>query len=192
MRLDLNLASQPYQDVRTFLLRWGTATTALALFTLFLAGTAVAGWWGSRDVRQNMVNATRQMQELDRDKAAAEALLSQPQNRATLERSRFVNGLIARKAFSWTQLFMDLEKIMPPRVRVVSLQPEAGSEGHSSLRLMVESDSRERALDLVRRMEQSERFRLARLKSERGKEDSGNIQLEIIALYAPEARGGAQ
>ena len=189
MRLDINLASHPYEDVRDFLMRWGTATGALALLTLVLLGMAFSNWWGSRDVRQEMDRDLSQMQELDRDKATAESLLSRPQNRETLERSRFLNGLITRKAFSWTQLFMDLEKIMPPRVRVVSLQPEA-AENQMSVRLLVEGDSRERALDLVRRMEESERFRLARVKSERGKEDSGLIQLEIVAFYAPEARRG--
>jgi type IV pilus assembly protein PilN len=189
MRLDINLASHPYEDVRDFLMRWGTAMGALALFTLILLGTAVSGWWGARDVRREMDRDLRQMQELDRDKAIAETLLSQPQNRQTLERSHFLNGLITRKAFSWTQLFMDLEKIMPPRVRVVSLQPEA-TENQMSVRLLVEGDSRERALDLLRRMEESERFRLARVKSERGKEDSGIIQLEIVAYYDPESRRG--
>jgi type IV pilus assembly protein PilN len=190
MRFDINLASQPYQDVRTFLLRWGTATGALALFTLVLLVTAFAGWWGGRDVRQRMDLATTEIQELDRDKATAETLLSRPQNHDTLERSRFLNGLIAHKAFSWTQLFMDLEKIMPPRVHVVSLQPEP-EENQVALRLLVEGDSRENALDLVRRMEASERFRLARVKSERGKEETRGVQLEILAFYAPELRRGA-
>ena len=190
MRFDINLASRPYQDVRTFLLRWGTATAALALFTAVLVGMAFSGWWGSRDVREKAALATREMQQLDRDKATAEALLSQPQNRAILERSRFLNSLIASKSFSWTQLFMDLEKVMPPRVRVVSLQPEPGSGDQVALRLMVEGDSRERALDLVRRMEDSDRFRQPRVKSERGKPESGGIQLEILALYAPERPRG--
>ncbi len=190
MRFDVNLASQPYQDVRVFLLRWGTATGALALFTLFLVATAFAGWWGARDVRQKLDLATTEMQALDRDKATAETLLAQPLNHAVLERSRFLNGLIARKAFSWTQLFMDLEKIMPPRVHVVSLQPQA-AENQVALRLLVEGDSREHALDLVRRMEASERFRLARVKSEHGNAESHGVQLEIIAHYAPEAGRGA-
>jgi type IV pilus assembly protein PilN len=191
MRLDINLASQPYQDVRSFLMRWGTATATLALFTLILVGTAFAAWWGSRDVRLNMANASRQMEELDRDKATAEALLKQPRNHDILERSRFLNGLITRKAFSWTQLFMDLEKIMPPRVRVVSLQPEPGAGNQLALKLLVEGESRERALDLVRRMEESEHFRLARVKSEHGKEQPNAIQLEILAFYAPEGRRGS-
>jgi type IV pilus assembly protein PilN len=190
MRFDVNLASQPYQDVRVFLLRWGTAAGALALFTLVLVGVAFSGWWGARDVQQKMDQASAEMQQLDRDKATAQTLLSQPQNHAVLERSRFVNGLIVRKAFSWTQLFMDLEKIMPPRVHVVSLQPEA-EENQVALRLLVEGDSREHALDLVRRMEASQRFRLARVKSEHGDQESHGTQLEIIAYYAPEAGRGA-
>ena len=172
MRLEINLASQPYEDVRVFLLV-----------------TAFAGWWGARDVRQRMDLAAAEIQDLDHVKADAENLLSRPQNHDILERSRFLNGLIAHKAFSWTQLFMDLEKIMPPRVHVVSLQPEP-SENQVALRLLVEGDSREHALDLVRRMEGSERFRLARVKSERGKEETRGVQLEILAYYAPEGRRG--
>ena len=191
MRFDINLASQPYEDVRRFLLRWGTATGALTLFTLMLLGTAFAGWWGSRDVSREIGKMRDQMRQLDADKATAETLLGRPQNHDLLERSRFLNGLITRKAFSWTQLFMDLEKIMPPRVHVVSLQPEAASEGQVALRLLVEGDSRERALDLVRRMEESQRFRQPRVKSEHGKEQPGGVQLEIVALYAPETRRGA-
>jgi type IV pilus assembly protein PilN len=185
MRFDINLASRPYEDVRVFLLRWGTATAALALFTLVLLGMAFSGWWGSRDVRQKAELATREMQELDRDKATADSLLSHPQNREILERSRFVNSLIARKSFAWTQLFMDLEKIVPPRVRVVSLQPEPASSDQVALRLLVEGDSRERALDLLRRMEESQRFRQPRVKSEHGKEGGGGVQLEILAFYVP-------
>jgi len=189
MRFDINLASRPYQDVRQFLLRWGTATGALALFTVVLLGIAFAGWWGSRDVSHEIDKMQDEMRQLDADKATAEALLSQPQNRETLERSRFVNGLIGRKSFSWTQLFMDLEKIVPPRVRVVSLQPEPGSPDQVALHLLVEGDSRERALDLVRRMEESQRFRQPRVKSEHGKGPNG-VQLEIIAFYAPERPRG--
>ena len=190
MRFDVNLASQPYQDVRVFLLRWGTAAGALAMFTLVLVGAAFSGWWGARDVQQKIDLASSEMQQLDQDKVKAETLLGHAQNHAVLERSRFVNGLIARKAFSWTQLFMDLEKIMPARVHVVSLQPEA-EENQVALRLLVEGDSREHALDLVRRMEASQRFRLARVKSEHGNQESHGTQLEIIAYYAPDPGRGA-
>ena len=189
MRFDINLASHPYEDVPQFLLRWGTVAGALALFTLVLLGAAFAGWWGSRDVSREIAKMRGQMRQLDGEKAKAETSLRDPHNREILERSRFLNGLITRKAFSWTQLFMDLEKIMPPRVRVVSLQPEP-AEGQAALRLLVEGDSRERALDLVRRMEESERFRQPRVKSEHGQEQPGGVQLEIVAFYVPQSQRG--
>ena len=36
MRLDINLASQPYEDARQFWMRWGTAVGAVGLLTLML------------------------------------------------------------------------------------------------------------------------------------------------------------
>jgi len=36
MRLDLNLASQPYEDARTFYVRWGTALAMVTLISIIL------------------------------------------------------------------------------------------------------------------------------------------------------------
>ncbi len=51
-------------------------------------------------------------------------MLGLPQNKSVVENSRFLNGLIARKSFSWTRVFMQLEQIMPPKLHVVSISPE--------------------------------------------------------------------
>ena len=43
MRVDINLATQPYQDARRFWLRWGGALVALGLL-LILIVLSVAGY----------------------------------------------------------------------------------------------------------------------------------------------------
>ena len=48
MRLDINLASQPYEDARQFWMRWGTAVGGVALLTLILLTLDVTGWINAR------------------------------------------------------------------------------------------------------------------------------------------------
>lgn len=44
MRLDINLATHPYEDAREFWARWGLGVGLLAAFTLFLLGVTMNDW----------------------------------------------------------------------------------------------------------------------------------------------------
>jgi type II secretory pathway component PulL len=48
MRLDINLASQPYEDARQFWLRWGTGLVVASILSLMLVVTTVTGWYNAR------------------------------------------------------------------------------------------------------------------------------------------------
>ena len=52
--------------------------------------------------------------------------LNLPENRTTRDQSQFLNELIERKAFSWTRVLENLEKVMPPRVHLDSISPATG------------------------------------------------------------------
>jgi type IV pilus assembly protein PilN len=187
MRLNINLATEPYEDARRFWMVWGSLVGLLVLITIALAWITASATAGSRTVGRHIEQLRKEIAELDRERAAAEAVLNRPENRDTRDRSRFINGLIARKAFSWTQVFSDLEKIMPPRVRVVSIRPEVNAESQLELHLEAIGDSRDKAIDLVRRMEQSPTFRQARVRSEKDQPQGPNsgVQFEIVAQYVP-------
>jgi hypothetical protein len=127
----------------------------------------------------------------DQERARAEATLNEPKNRVIRDRSQFLNALIERKAFSWTQVFSDLERIMPARLHVVSIHPELNEEEELQIKITVAGESRERALDLVRRMEDSARFRRPVINSENAQTNSqtpgDNVEFTISALYVPSA-----
>ena len=44
MRVDINLASQPYEDARRFWLRWGAALAAACILSLALLVSTATGW----------------------------------------------------------------------------------------------------------------------------------------------------
>ena len=124
MRVDINLASHPYEDSGPLWLRWGGAVAALSLFTLILLYSALSGWVAAGKDRSLIEQRQQQIAARDQQKAKAEATLNLPANRGTRDRAQFLNDLFQRKAFSWTKVFEDLERVMPPRLHVVSIQPE--------------------------------------------------------------------
>ena len=52
----------------------------------------------------------------------------------------------------------NLEKVMPPRVHLVSISPQLDEDNQLALKMTVAGDSRDRAIELARRMEESRRF----------------------------------
>ena len=188
MRLDINLASLPYEDARQFWTRWGTAVGALALLTLLLLALDVSGWFAARRDRTAMAQARALIEKCDEKRTNAERILNLPQNRTTRDESQFLNELIERKAFSWTRVLENLESVMPPRVHVVSISPHLDEDNQLALKMTVAGDSRDRAIELARRMEASRRFAQtsviheAHIDSQTGDTE----QFEIAAIYVPE------
>ena len=188
MRVDINLASQPYEDARLFWMRWGGALAALGILTLLLLSMTISGWIGARKDRQLIAQYERQSAARDQEKADAMALLNLAQNSSTRDRSQFLNDLFQRKAFSWTKAFEDLEQVMPRPLHVVSIHPELAPDNELEIKLVVAGDTREHALDLVSRMEASQHFHDTYIEEERA--DTSNtgeaVQFHISALYVPE------
>lgn len=190
MRIDINLASQPYEDARQFWMRWGTAVGALGLLTLILLGFVISGWVTARRDRVAMSQLRTQIDERDRLRAEAESVLNLPQNRTTRDESQFLNQLIERKAFSWTRVLENLEKVMPPRLHVVSISPQLNDDNELALKMSVAGDSRDRAVELERRMEESRRFAQTQITHETfspQSQNGDNVLCEMTAIYIPEA-----
>lgn len=193
MRLDINLASQPYEDARQFWMRWGTAVGALGLLTLVLLTLDVTGWMNARRDREAIAQKRAMIAERDQLRANAERILNLPENRSTRDQSQFLNGLIERKAFSWTRVLENLEKVMPPRVHLTSISPQLDEDNQLGLKMTVAGDSRDRAIELARRMEESHRFARTDIVSERFERSNGGDteQFDIVAIYIPEPLAAA-
>ncbi len=188
MRIAINLASQPYEDARQFWMRWGTAVGVLCLLTLVLLVLDVKGFVASSHDRRIMSQQRQLIAECDRKRAEADRILNRPENRTTRDQSQYLNGLIERKAFSWTRVLENLEKVMPPRVHLVSISPQLDENNELALKMTVAGDSRERAIELAKRMEDSRRFVQTSITAERHVESqTGDTeQIEMAAIYIPE------
>jgi len=197
MRIDINLATQPYEDSQRFWTYWGTGLGLLGLTTLLLLFLAVTRFINASHERKEISDMQAVIARFDVEKATAEAVLNQPQNRVTRDRSRFLNELFARKSFSWTLLFEDLERVMPAHLHVKSINPDLSKDNNIEIKMVVGGDNSDQARDLVRKMEGSRRFKLTRIDSEKtndkneGSEGADRIEFDISALYVPTAEAGA-
>jgi type IV pilus assembly protein PilN len=195
MRISVNLATRPFVELRPLYARLRLAAIALALLAIVL-GVALHSLNEKARVAQAQMNAlkakTSQYQQVRQNN---EARMRQPQNMAVLERSQFLNALFASKSFSWTAVMMDLERVLPAGVQVTSIEPATNKSGEVNIRLRVSGD-RDRAVELVRNLEKSQRFIAPRLTQEsaqvqegRGPGSSalapGAVEFEIYSGYNP-------
>ena len=188
MRIDINLASQPYEDARQFWLRWGTGLAVATILSLALVTITITGWFAARRDHATIASYRAEIAQRDRTRRQAEDFLNRPENRTTRDESQFLNELIERKALSWTHVLEDLERVMPARVHLLSIHPELDEDNQLTLKMLVGGDSRERAIELVRRMEESRRFTQTYIKTEHfapaGSGDS--VQFDIDGVYVPQ------
>jgi hypothetical protein len=191
MRLNINLASQKYEDVRRFYVQWGSAIGVAALLTLVLLFLAWRNYHNTIESNARIKNLEQQITDLERQRAEAEAISNRPENHDVTAQKNYWNRQIARRAFSWTQLFNDLQRIMPARAYVSSVHPEITPDNRLKLSLQIVGDTHTNGLELVQKMEKSERFRGPTIKAEVTQKDrSGNATLykfDIDTYYSPGA-----
>src|SRR5271165_2724044 len=192
MRLNINLASNPYEAAREYTRRLGLLVAALSVLTVGLLGYIVYQRSRTRDIDQKITAARQEIASLDAEKAQAQAILNKPQNRDIADQSEFLNNLFARKALSWTKVFTEMERLMPANIHVVSMKPEFNRENQLVLHMVVATNARDKAVELVKLMEKSPHFRTPAVEAENTTGNAGdvgaaggNIQFEIAAVYVP-------
>ena len=191
MRININLASNPYEAAREYTRRMGMLVAALAVVFVGLLGYILYQRSHNRGLNQEIQQAQQEIVSLNAEKAKALATLNQPQNRQIADQSLFLNNLFARKALSWTRVFTELERLMPPNIHVVSMKPEFNHDNQLVLHVVVATSVRDKAVELVKSMEKSPHFRSPQVEAETTLGEGsagpagGNIQFDIAAVYVP-------
>jgi type IV pilus assembly protein PilN len=157
MRITLNLASRPFFELRPVLLRLRVlagvfGVLALVLFLLLRQAEVKADRAEAIAHKWNLAS-----QQLQQEWQQDQALMKQPDNAATLQRSDFLNKIFRSKSFSWTTAMMDLERVLPQGVQVTSIDPQMTKEGRVMMRLRV-NGPRDKVLTLVSNLEKSPHF----------------------------------
>lgn len=158
MKFSVNLATQPSRKDRPILVASGAAGILLVATLVVLVSLALADRRRSADTRRVIQRLDQQLARTNAEQASLSALLQRPENAEVLERSLFLNSLLYWKGISWTKVFADLEKTLPPNVRIMNIRPQVVSENQVYLEMMVGAESQLPVVDLLKRLGSSEAF----------------------------------
>jgi type IV pilus assembly protein PilN len=184
MRARLNLATKPLQTHRRFLASSG--------LTIFIAGIIflLLGWHVYSVRQAEAVRRTRTAQNLDelqrlqKQRSDLERYFNQPEVAKLSGRAAFFNSIIDQSSFNWTQMFMDLEHVLPVGVRVVSIQPQL-LDGNMQVKLTVATSSDDAKVKFLRALQASKVFTGLILTGEHAPSDTSKgtettVDLQVI------------
>jgi type IV pilus assembly protein PilN len=189
MKVRLNLATTPLQTHRKFLAASGLVGAIAGLIFLAL-GWHVYSLRKSNEALRARADAVRQeVVGLMAQRDKLENFFKEEQNAKLNERSTFLNSLIDEESLNWTQMFMDLEKILPTGVRLVSIDP-AHEKGRVLVKLTVGAMSDDAKLKLIRALENSPAFKDVKvlrdnlIDQQPGTGDLDRLRVELTVVYA--------
>jgi type IV pilus assembly protein PilN len=190
MRVNVNLATQKFEEVRLFIWRATLAIGVAGAMLLVLIVFALFNYNSNSKAGAKIRAQEKEIAELQQERAAAEAVENRAENRDVTLQKNFWNRQIATRALSWTQLFNELQRIMPKRAYLASVAPELTPDNKLKLKITIRGEKHEDALELQKRMETSERFSRPEIKEEQPqKEKTGSVlwTFQIETMYVPSA-----
>jgi hypothetical protein len=156
--VSINLASEPFRSDRPALV---AAMAAAALLSGLLIWQVALGWI-ERDQRRDLTSAVersqRTLDSLRQDETRWRTIFIRPENADAADYAVFLNGLITRKAISWSRIFGDLERVIPHNVRLLAVRPQLNLDNQILLDMTVASAAPEPVVDMLMRLEGSPLF----------------------------------
>jgi Tfp pilus assembly protein PilN len=190
MRAFVNLSNQPFRNRRLF---WLVILLLFVIPSYF--GLQAIGTLTQRE--SELANRNQVIKKLqgERNKiqtpASANIKISTDQNRQLVAASE----LVARRAFSWSQLLNDIERNLPAGVRVLrvavtQIQPEeragaiGGAENSATLTMTVIGKGGSEVTTMINKFHESGRFKVSPI-SKKEIEGTEDVEFELKVEYLP-------
>jgi type IV pilus assembly protein PilN len=157
MRVRLNLATKPLESHRRFLAGSGLAAFAAALVFAALGWHVYIVRQADAEMRARSDKIGQEVIRYQQQRSELEGFFQRKDIASLHDRAAFINGIIDARSFNWTQMFMDLEGILPGGVRILSIEPKQAA-GHAELKLTIGASSDEAKLKFIRALEESRQF----------------------------------
>jgi len=157
MRVHLNLATKALETHRKFLVAAGLLTFVGGIAFLALGWHVFKVRKADAEVRARTEKTIAEMSVLERQRTQLENFFAEPENARLHDRAAFLNALIDARSFDWTQMFMDLERVLPGGVRVQSIEPKQ-EKGRVLVKLTVDTSNEEAKLKFLKALEESKVF----------------------------------
>ncbi|MGB2669266.1 MAG: hypothetical protein WA621_19530 [Candidatus Acidiferrum sp.] len=165
MRIRLNLATKPLEAHRKFVAGSGLLGFVAAIVFVGLGWHVYLARKANAEMRAKSEGILRQVRDVEEQQSALQRFFALEENAKLHDRAAFINNLIDARSFNWTLMFMDLEKILPAGVRVVSITPTQ-DKGRVEIRFTVGATSDEAKLHFLKALEDSKSFTDVKLLDE--------------------------
>ncbi len=186
MKVRLNLATSPLESNRRFAAGASLVGAVAILAFLGLSLRAYSVWRSDKVFRARQAALEAQIQKLQEQRKALAAFFEDRDTVARRQRAAYLNSLIQERAFPWIKIFMDLERILPEGVRVISIEPKLVGD-NVQLTLQVGAVSDDSKLKFLRALEAAPEFSHIELENEARSnrpEQGDRVTLNLQAQYS--------
>jgi hypothetical protein len=189
--LRTNLSTRPFYNARAVRLALGAAAVLVVGLTLFNAGEIVRLLASQRTLGERAATAEAEARRLQSTAAALRARINPEELRVVAAAAGEANGIIDRRAFSWTELLGRFEQALPDDARITAIQPRH-ENGRVIVTAIVEAREIEDLDGLIEALEKTGTFR--DILPTQYQQDESVYRAVIEGVYlaaAPPAEAGA-
>jgi len=173
MKVRLNLATKALETHRRFLAGAGFTAVVAGLLFLGLGWHVHSARKVDAELRARTGKMRQEMAKLEVQRKDLERYFGQKDIANLHDRAAFINTILDARSFNWTLMFMDLERILPGGVRVISIEPRQVA-GHVEVKLTVGANSDEAELKFEHALEESKEFAEVQIQSVTSASSAGN------------------
>jgi hypothetical protein len=144
-----NLARAPFQNTRPVWLTGIVLTVVAVVFTTLSITEALGARSSERQQAERLRSLTARRAELAKQVDAANRELSRVAWKKLQTETTSLQSIVARRQLSWSLLIVDLEKVLPWDVRLISIDPHVQENGSIALNLKGVATTRDAWLHLL-------------------------------------------
>jgi len=188
--MNLNFARRPFRDYRPVYLVAGSAL--LAGVILFGVNASLYGQFRRdvADTREEIAWLEKRQARAAQAAEEARSALRAYETSALAVESRGLLRLVSERQFSWMALLAQLERVLPPEVRLTRLQPAFQDSREIAVDISLVGRGPESVVRTLAALARSPHFTTIELKSETRSDASGGTpeghSFVITTIYDPE------
>ena len=185
MHVRLNLATIPLVSHRRFLAGATLVGILGAFLFLFLGWRFYSLRKADAALRARTAKIDQEMSRLRTQRQELDRFFAQQEGAHMQERAKFITSVIEARSFNWTEMFMDLERILPAGVHVLRIEPRL-EKGNVSVKFVVGATGPEAMDKLLKAFEGSSSFSEVVLLSQQLPKQAGAdpLTIEFSAVYS--------
>jgi len=156
--LRTNLSTRPFYNERAVQLALGLLALIVFAVTLFNVVELIRLTGSQRTLGAHAVESERQATRLRSEAAAIRAQINARELEVVASAAREANGIIDQRAFSWSELFDQLEQTLPDDVRITAVEPSLKPGGDFVIQIIVQAKRSEDVDQFIESLEKTGNF----------------------------------